>query len=183
MGEVLEKIDDGTKRLTGGRSKLAEILKQGAVPDDLVFYACLKKDLEFPQPFGKLGTWKLGKRSVPWFGFTPEQRETGPLHKQVRVHHYGAKDDFVVELISRTPDEQLLLPKLPAPPKTAGEASRAVLKRPRADAPQAGGADLLAMPDVVAEEFAEFFQLEGRRGGRQRPDPPQGAPDDRFPHG
>ena len=160
--DVMGRIDHGMRNLSGKKSKLAASLKKDAAPDDLVFFASLKKDLEFPQPFGKLGTWKLGKRSVPWFGFTPEHLETGPLHQQVRVHHYGGKDDFVIELLSKTTGDQLILAKLPALPETPGEASRNVLKHLRADAPHAGGADLLAVPNVMTEETAEFSQLEGR---------------------
>ena len=161
--DVLGRIDQGTRNLSGKKSKLTERLKKDAAPDDLVFFASLKKDLEFPQPFGKLGTWKLGKRKVPWFGFTPEQQETGPLREQVRVHHYGAKDDFVIELLSKTTGDQLILAKLPAVPKTPAEASQTILKRLRAKAPQADATDLLAVPNVVVEESAEFAQLEGRR--------------------
>jgi hypothetical protein len=161
--DVLGRIDHGMRNLSGKKSKLAASLKKNAAPDDLVFFASLKKDLEFPQPFGKLGTWKLGKRKVPWFGFTPEQKDTGPLREQVRVHHYGAKDDFVIELLSKSTGDQLILAKLPATPKTPGDASRSILKRLRAKAPQADGADLLAVPNTVVEESAEFTQLEGRR--------------------
>lgn len=161
--DILGKIDDGMRNLTGEKSKLANRLGKDSAPDDLVFFAGLKKDLEFSQPFGKLGNWKLGKRNVPWFGFTPEQQNTGPLHNQVRVHHYRAKDDFIIELMSKTTEDQLILAKLPAPPKTPGELSQNVLKHLRANAPHAGATDMLAVPNVVAEESAEFPQLEGRK--------------------
>ena len=159
---VLSEIEEGVRKLTGRKSKLANQLKKNSRPDDLVFFACLKKDLQFPQPFGKLGTWNLGKRRVPWFGYTPEQEGTGPLHRQVRVHHYGAKDDFVIELLGKTTGDQLLLAKLPKPPKTPGEVRRNVLNHLRADAPHSGPSDLLAVPNVVAEESAEFSELAGR---------------------
>lgn len=55
------------------------------------------KDLEFEKPFGRLGKWKVGKRAVTWFGFTPEQQGTGDLLQQVGVHHYAAKNDFVID--------------------------------------------------------------------------------------
>lgn len=159
---LLKRIDDGSKKLTGEKSKLTDRLKKDSAPDNLVFYACLKKDLEFPQRFAKIGTWKLGMRNVPWFGFTPEQRKTGPLRQQVRVHHYGTKDDFVIELLSKARGDQLILAKLPGPPKTPGEVSRNILKRLRADAPHADAADLLAAPNIVAEKSVEFSQLADR---------------------
>ncbi len=81
----------------------------------------------------------------------------------MRVHHYAAKDHFVIELLGKTPDDQIILAKFPTLPKTSGEASRNTLKHLRANAPHAEAADLLAVPNIVAKEFVEFSQLEGRR--------------------
>jgi len=158
---ILDQINEGSQA-KGHRSKLLGDLRKTSKVDDLVFYALLKKDLEFEKPFGKLGKWKVGKRSVPWFGFSPDQLETYELRQQVGVHHYGAKNDFVIELHSKQLGDQLLLAKLPEAPATAAEASRAVLKRLLAEPPRAGGADLLAVPNIVVDEKVSFSELEGR---------------------
>jgi hypothetical protein len=158
---VLDRIDQGARAMRHP-SKLLGDLRKISKADDLVFYALLVKDLEFDKPFAKLGMWKVGRRAVPWFGFTPDQRDTGDLLQQVAVHHYAARNDFVIELRSKQAGDQLLLAKLPQPPATPAAASAAVLKRLRADAPCAAGADLLAVPNLVADEKVSFPGLEGR---------------------
>lgn len=161
--DVLARIDARVRAKFRQASKLALELKKSSLPDDLVFFAMLHKQLKFENPFGKLGNWKLGSRSVPWFGFTPEQQNTGKLLQQVRVHHYAAKNNFVIELITNGIGDQLLLAKLPDAPKNPGDLSRAVIGRLRNDAPAAAAKDLLAVPNVIVEESAEFTQLENRK--------------------
>ena len=158
---VLDQIDQGAQQM-GMRSKLSGDLRKQSAPTDLVFYALLVKNLEFATPFAKLGKWKVGRRKVPWFGFTPQQQNRGELMRQVSVHHYNAKDDFVVELQTKQDGEQLLLAKLPQAPATAAAASHAVIRRLRADAPHAAEEDLLAVPNVVIDEKVSFSELEGR---------------------
>ena len=159
---ILTKIDDGVRATSGKPSKLLKQIRKQSSAGDLVFYAMLKKELTFENPFGKLGNRTLGERKVPWFGFTPEQENTGPLLRQVRVHHYRAKDDFVIELLSGQSGDQLLLAKLPATPETPGDAAGKVLKRLQVYAPHAQANDLLAVPNVCATEDAEFSDLHGR---------------------
>jgi len=161
--EVLKRIDEGVRNKAGHTSKLVKELEKSSAPDDLVFYAMLHKELKFETPFGKLGNWKLGSRSVPWFGFTPEQKNTGKLRQQVKVHHHAAKNDFVIEILADKTGDQLLLAKLPSPPESPGAISKAVLARLKNDAPTAGGADLLAVPNVILEESAEFSELQGKK--------------------
>lgn len=144
-------------------SRLLDQLAKSSAADDLVFYASLEKDLKFPIPFAKLGNWKLGRRAVPWFGFTPNLENREPLLNQVRVHHYQAKNDFLIELATTGGGDQLLLAKLPQTPKTPRHISQIMLKNLRANPPHALGRDLLAVPNVVADESAHFTQLEGRR--------------------
>ena len=165
---VLDRIA-GADRKRGGPSRLLEKLRKESRAGDLVFYASLRKDLEFPAPFAKLGSWKVGDRKVAWFGFRPDQEETGPLLTQVAVHHYAARTDFVVELKSKSSGDRLLLAKLPRKPATLEAAARAVTDKVRKDAPKAGARDLLAVPNVVADEDVSFSEFEGRTvmpGGR-----------------
>lgn len=159
---VLEQIDVGVRKRTGSKPHLLDQLKATSAPTDLVFYAMLHKNLEFDKPFGKLGSWKLGERDVSWFGFSPEHKDAAPLRDQVLIHHYGAKNDFVIELLTKGKGDQLLLAKLPERPKSPAEISRHILKHLNASAPGASAKDLLAVPDVIANESARFSQLEGR---------------------
>jgi hypothetical protein len=158
---VLDRIAAGDRK-RGGPSRLLGKLRKESRADDLVFYASLRKDLAFPTPFAKLGSWKVGERKVAWFGFRPDLEETGPLLKQVAVHHYAARTDFVVELKSDQTNDRLLLAKLPRKPATLEAAARAVTDKVRDDSPAAGASDLLAVPEVVADEEVSFSEFEGR---------------------
>jgi len=158
---VLGEID--AKAKTGKPSKLLAQLKKNSAPSDLIFYAQLQKNMEFAEPFGKLGSWDVGGRSVPWFGFSPDQQGTAALHDQTRVHHYGAKNDFVVELLTTESGDQLILAKLPTAPKSTEEISNSILARLQATPPRAAGNDLLAVPNIVANELTTFPQLENHR--------------------
>ncbi len=167
-GGVLDRIA-GADGKRGGRSRLLGKLRKESAAGDLVFYASLRKDLAFPAPFARLGSRKVGERKVAWFGFRPDQKETGTLLKQVAVHHYATRTDFVVELKSGNTNDRLLLAKLPRKPATLEAAARAVTDKVRKDSPTAGAGDLLAVPEVVADEEASFSELEGRTvagGGR-----------------
>jgi len=159
---VFDRIDQGVQKRTGSPSKLLDQIKPGSAPNDLVFFALLQKDLQFPQPFGQLGSCKMGDKTVPWFGFMPQMKDAESMRQQVLIHHHAAKDDFVVELLCKQTGDQLLLAKLPDTPKTMAGMSESVLKRLRADAPSAGGADLLAVPNVIVDEAAAFEELQDK---------------------
>lgn len=159
---VLDRIDHGAREKTGKGSRLLDDLRKSSAATDLVFYALLAKDLEFTKPFARLGRFAMGKHKVPWFGFTPDLKGREPLLAQVGVHHYRAKDDFVVELVSKQSGDQLLLAKLPKPPPTPASASRAVLGHLKVDPPAATRNDLLAVPEIVVEEKTGFQELQGR---------------------
>lgn len=156
---VLEKV----RNKKGSPSKLLDQLEKSSSMEDLIFYSALEKDLKFAQPFANLGSWKVGRRSVPWFGFTPEQKNTEPLLKQVRVHHYRSKDDFVIELSTSNTGDQLLLAKLPQAPKSPGSIGTSMLGHLQPNPPQALANDLLAIPNIAATQSMRFSQIEGRK--------------------
>ncbi len=159
---ILDRIDQGARGKTGKASRLLKDLQKSSNPTDLVFYAMLVKDLEFNTPFSKLGKFDVGKRKIPWFGFTPDMKGREPLLEQVGVHHYSAKDDFVIELISKQTGDQLLLAKLPDPPTTPAAVSRSVLRNLIGNPSTATRDDLLAVPEIVADEKVDFPEIQGR---------------------
>jgi hypothetical protein len=160
--ELYKQIDQNVRAKTGRKSKLLDRIRSESQPGDLVFHALLVKNLEFETPFAKLGIWKIGKRKVAWFGFTPSQEKTVALRRQVRVHHYTSKDDFVIELLNRNPEDHLLLTKLPKTPATSSELANHTLHRISPNSPEAGASDLLGVPHIVAEESVEFSELHGK---------------------
>lgn len=113
---VLTKIRGKLAKKDEPAGKILETIMSSSPDDDMVFFAKLNKKVDFEHPFRKLGVRELGKRKVPIFGFASEHEDIGPLLKQVLVHHYRAEDDFVIELLTKTTDDQLLLARLPDNP-------------------------------------------------------------------
>ncbi len=156
-----EEITAGVRRLGCKDSELLKDLAPRLMPGELVFFAMLKKDLAFPKPFARLGSRRFAGKDVPCFGFAPEHTGAEELRRQVRVHHYGAENDFVIELLARDRHEQLLLAKLPELPATLTAARDATLKNLSADAPEAAWNDLLVVPNMALAVKTRFKELEG----------------------
>lgn len=160
---VEQEIAAGLKRLGAGKSELMKDMAPRLMPGDLVFFAALKKDLAFPRPFGRLGNWKLAGTTVPCFGFSPEHEGADKLREQVKVHHYAAESDFVIELLTNDPTEQLVLARLPEHPATLESAITVTRKHLRDDAPDARWDDLVVIPNMRLAANCRFSELEGRR--------------------
>ncbi|MBN8457888.1 MAG: hypothetical protein J0M04_08620 [Verrucomicrobia bacterium] len=160
---VEQEIAAGMKRLGAGDSELMKDMAPRLMPGDLVFFAALKKDLAFPRPFGRLGNWKLAGTSVPCFGFSPEHAGADKLREQVKVHHYGGENDFVIELLTKDAAEQLVLARLPERPSTLDSALTATRKHLRDDAPDARWDDLVVIPNMCLAAKSRFSELEGKR--------------------
>jgi hypothetical protein len=142
-------------------SELLQDLAPGLVPGELVLFAMLKQDLAFPKPFARLGARRFAGKDVPCFGFAPAHTGAEELRRQVRVHHYDAENDFVIELVAKDRHEQLLLAKLPERPATLAAARDATLNKLSADAPEAAWNDLLVVPKLSLAIKTRFSDLEG----------------------
>jgi hypothetical protein len=146
---VLTKIEAGFAKANESAGKLLEMIRNSSQDGGMVFFAKLNKKLDFEQPFRRLGVREFGKRKVSMFGFNPEQKDIGPLHNQVLVHHYGAEGDFVIELLSKTTDDQLLLARFPNDPDTLTNVIRNLTGKLQAKAPTASTSDQLAVPNIL----------------------------------
>jgi hypothetical protein len=83
-------------------------------PQDIVAYAYLQADLRYPVPFEKLdGRLTFQGTPVSAFGIGEERKpDQARLYPQVCVHDYNGREDFVVELASRTKGDRLILARL-----------------------------------------------------------------------
>ncbi len=129
-------------------------------PKDLVCYARLDKALDFPQPFGSLGSSPIGGRKVPCFGFF--EASSAAMCSQVLIHRYSSPEDFVIELKTKQPDDMLILAKV-APAVTLGDAARLVSATLRASPPSVSAGDLFAAPCIAFSKFTSFSDLENRQ--------------------
>lgn len=160
---VEQEIATGMKQLGGGDSELMKNVAPKLAPGDLVFFAALRKDLAFPRPFGRLGLWKIAGKSVPYFGFSPQHEGADKLREQVKIHHYSAENDFVIEILTTDAAEQLILARLPDQPVTLESAIAITQKHLRNDAPYARWDDLVAIPNMQLAAKSRFPDLEGKR--------------------
>ena len=80
-------------------------------PQDIVAYAYLFKNLEFPTPFERLDEpIDFAGTHVECFGIGREYKPDHPrLYPQVRILYYNDPDDFAVELRTKSVGERVIL--------------------------------------------------------------------------
>ena len=102
-------------------------------PQDIVGYAYLFKNLEFDPVFEKIEQpLAFGNRRVRCFGVGDEYKPGQvPMVARVLVIDYKNPDDFVIELLTKSNDDRVILGKL-RPKHTLEETVAAVRDRMRA---------------------------------------------------
>jgi hypothetical protein len=76
-------------------------------PNDYFLYAMLKKQFEFPKVFTKLAKGTFGdKENVDYFGIDASTEEV--VRNQVKVIYYDSKQDFAIELTTKTNDQIII---------------------------------------------------------------------------
>lgn len=99
-------------------------------PGDVAIYAYLQKNLAFVTPFDINEPLSFDGRRVASFGFGFEKSHSNEtrreLTSEVRLLNYKTKDDFVIQLKTKSPGDQLILAKT-SPEKTLQETISRVL--------------------------------------------------------
>lgn len=130
---------------------------------DIVAYACLFKDLEFETPFERIGE-PLSFRGtpVPCFGIDEEYKSSqAKILPQILILDYQTEDDFVIELVTKSEGDRLILATL-APGATLAETVEAVEQRIAGREPiQAGVCDVLKVPKCDFDLTRRFTEVEG----------------------
>jgi hypothetical protein len=125
---------------------------------NLMAYAYLFVNLPFETAFERV-TMLFGTTPVKGFGLTKphagNQRHAG---KQVVIHDAG-KDGFVIELLTRRADHQLILAAV-TPASSLQETVNQVLSRLR-EKPEHADYDLLQVPILNFDIMREYGELEG----------------------
>jgi hypothetical protein len=129
-------------------------------PDDFVAYAYLYKNLAFAQPFAD-DFCTFGDREVKCFGFKEENHLPSGTVGQVSIDDYQSPDDFVIELKTLSPDDELILAKV-SPGPTLQATIQGVLARLAHATPQtAGSGDSMEVPKLNFDLRRDFQELEG----------------------
>jgi hypothetical protein len=140
-------------------------------PQDIVAYAYLHKELNFPACFERLdSTLDFQGTPVVPFGVGPYKPGQRSMYDQVAILDYQGQDDFIIELLTQSPDDQLLLAKVARGP-TLEVTIRQVLARISGVAPvPMNVGDVLEIPKMDFEIFRRFDEIMHRHLVVQNPD-------------
>jgi len=127
---------------------------------DVVIYARMLAALPFEAPFEKIYIF-WGDRTFDAFGIEEHKRETRRQGRQVLVHRYESPEDVVVELVTESRDDRLLLARV-RPAATLLETCRRVVSRlsDRPDKMRRG--DTLRVPAIRIAVRKSWENLTGR---------------------
>ena len=131
-------------------------------PDDFVAYAYLFKSLAFPLPFAENKPLSFGGNPVRNFGFMENANALdAAVFSQVQIMDYVSQGDFIISLKTRSPEDQLILAKVP-PQTTLKATVQNVLERvKKGSSIAATDKDRLAVPKLNFDLESQFPELEG----------------------
>jgi hypothetical protein len=158
--KILDRVRAALKEKFGATGSL---LPSNVRDIDILAYAYLYKNLEFATPFKELEPRAWGNEIVKVFGITNEgdARVNRERRKQVKVLHYASDADFVIELLTQSGDDRLILARRP-PARTLQETVTAVLQT-LGPASDTNDDEPLIVPQADFDLTHRFSELEGRR--------------------
>jgi hypothetical protein len=134
-------------------------------PQDIAAYAYLFKNMEFAEPFERMDD-KLTFKGQPVAAFgMGEDFKPGHvlLCPQISILDYKDPDDFVIELITKTKGERIVLAKI-RPQKTMDSTILAVQSRTKTAKPsEAIPGDVLKVPKLNFDITRKYEEIEGLR--------------------
>jgi len=133
-------------------------------PQDIVAYAYLFKNLEFPTRFERLDEpLDFGGTRVSCFGIGREYKsDHHRLYPQVRILYYEGPDDFAVELLTKSAGDRVILAKR-RPGATLLDTVAATEQQAAASEPiQAVTGDVLIVPKFNFDLTRSYSELIGR---------------------
>lgn len=108
---ILNKINKVLKMKFG---ESAPNVQEDLVPTDILAYAYLCKNLEFEEEFAKMEKPLLfNGTEVKAFGVN--KKSESEVRKQVKVLDYRNDDDFIISLVSKSDNDEIILAKMPQP--------------------------------------------------------------------
>lgn len=162
---VFARIEKALKDKFGGQASPHWLPNPSLTPrpQDIVAYTYLVKYLEFATPFERLDEpLVFESTAVSAFGLGPYKRQQNEMLPQVGILDYEGPDDFVIELKTKSTDDQVILAKV-RPGATLEETVAAVLGRAAAATPaEARPGDVLQVPRFNFDLVREYTELYGR---------------------
>ncbi len=160
--EMLQQV-----RSASSEPLAAEALKDLSAlpPDSLAVYASLRRHLPFQWTFRRFEQPLLfSKTEVTAFGlkqYLAGRPNDQKLAEQVVIADYRSDDDFILELLTTSPDDRLILAKIP-PESTFQETITHILERVRHGTPS-GLANLesVVIPVIEIDQTEQYRELCG----------------------
>jgi hypothetical protein len=133
-------------------------------PQDIVAYSYLFKQLLFAVPFERgQAPVPFEKVKVECFGMGPEYKPgREAMAAQTVIHDYMGPDDFVIELMTRSKGDRILLAKT-KPAETLAATISQVRQRAEKPGTPASVSDVLVIPKLNFDLTREYAELLGRR--------------------
>jgi len=136
-------------------------------PGELAAYCLLAKGLPFEWAFDRqYGMAFAGEQVQNWgiHQYTDSEEREKKAAAQLHLYDYKSKDDFILEIDTRSKSDQLILAKVPPAP-TLKKLVEAVSARMAASKPETGMDNLANMevPIIDFDVAHDFAELSGKR--------------------
>lgn len=165
--DVFQKIDEKLQAKFQGKATPRHLPANSLTPrpQDIVAYAYLFKNIEFPTPYERIEEpITFDGTRVPCFGVGEDYKSKHEaLYAQFRILDYQEENDFIIELMSKSPEEQIILAKISPSrslKKTIDHVRQRIANR-ESVAPSTG--DVLKIPKLNFDLTKQFLELEGNR--------------------
>ena len=162
---IIGKINNALKSKFGNEAKQVSMLLE---KEDILAYAFLYKNLIFKSPYDEL-EYPIAfgdsdnRAEVKGFGI---QKESSPNYsqiiRQVLIRNYVSNDDFIIQLISSSGDDEIILAKI-APEQTLFKTIEMIgnrLKNAKPEAFEEG--DVLKIPKIDFNITHSYDELLGK---------------------
>ncbi len=161
--KLKEEIEKGIKEKFDETSDILGAFDFTYDPMKMFFYAMLKKDFKFLEPFDKLSDGFFSKNlteKVKYFGIDSNSSEN--LYKNVSVLFYNDDNDYAVKLNTKTNDKVILYRT--DDDKKFSEYFKDIQTKDKAfkENKYFGSRDRLKVPDVSLYLMTSFKDVEGR---------------------
>ena len=163
VGNVEEKFREALRQKFGETANPPDLDTANSRDTDIALFAYLYKNLEFTTPFNVNAPLKFTGRNVANFGFGferyPVSDAPSALISQVKLLAYHSEDDFIIELKTKSSQDQLILAKI-SPGKTLKTTVEAVLANLKDGEWGIDKQDKLAIPKIDFDLLVHFKELE-----------------------
>lgn len=161
--QLKKEIETGIKEKFNETSDILGAFDFTYDPMKMFFYAMLKKDFKFLEPFDKLSEGVFGNIStenVKYFGINSDS--SGKLYKNVSVLFYNSNSDYAVKLNTKTNDKVILYRTDEV--KNFNEYFEDIKTKYKAfnGSKYFGTYDRLKVPDISLYLMTSFKDVEGR---------------------